>query len=118
MKSNRKSVTAVLGLVKAGLIREGKPELAARLRVEAGSPTYGRAWRLFAIGVENGGHYSADIGEGYSGYIGWTAREAEQTLRTIYAARESALRDVPSKVRAVCGYPSPNCAQHAGRCFW
>ena len=45
--------------------------------LQPGSPTNGRAWRLFTP------DYSGAIGTGDRGYIGWSAQEAHGTLSTI-----------------------------------
>jgi hypothetical protein len=50
-----------------------------RLVIERGSPTYGRAWRLFEHRDESGGLY-APFGGHLSDYLGASAREAYVTL--------------------------------------
>lgn len=57
------------------------PELSYGL--EEGSKTYGRTFKLYGMKEGSSGHYSAGvIGSGW-GSIGWTKKEAFQTLVTI-----------------------------------
>jgi hypothetical protein len=71
--------------------RYGEVTLTAEnLRMQEGSPTYGRAFRLYFVGP-HGAHYNTTP---FSEYLGWTRAEAEDKLRGIaqgiYAAREAA----------------------------
>ena len=79
---NRKDVEQVVEL-----IAQHYPD--TKLDLQVGSPTYGHAWRLnFMLGYpENHGLTSFP---GLSnGYLGWSAREAYQTLRGILAGMEA-----------------------------
>lgn len=79
---NRKDVEQVVELI-------AKHYPDTKLDLQVGSPTYGHAWRLnFMLGYpENHGLTSFP---GLSnGYLGWSAREAYQTLRGILAGMEA-----------------------------
>ena len=59
-------------------------------RVDAGSATYGRAWRLYELRGGSTGHYNTCVHD----YLGYSAREAHATLRHYadawYAAADAA----------------------------
>lgn len=56
-----------------------------RLALQEGSKTYGRAWRLHGRDPESGGlHDDLNLG-GWGGYIGWTGREALQSIEMLRA---------------------------------
>lgn len=55
------------------------------LRVQIGSPTNGRAYRLFYLGP-NGARYEAS-----RDYLGWTAREAFSALGYMFAGLSDAI---------------------------
>jgi len=73
----------------------------ARLVLEQGSKTYGRAWRLYETGQPNDttgqpctGYYGPLVG---SDYLGMTAREAHEAITTrhrVVADVLGAMRDV------------------------
>ncbi len=69
---------------------------ARRWELQQGSPTNGRAWRLFAIG-EAGSHGRPLPGFDGLGYLGWTRREAYCAL----AAMAQALEAVTMRDRAL-----------------
>jgi uncharacterized membrane protein YedE/YeeE len=62
------------------------------LRIDVGSVTYGRAWRLYSVEVIDGravgGHHDGPYYLG-SGYLGSTRREAFATLRGMVRALET-----------------------------
>ena len=62
-----------------------------RWELHTGSPTNGHAWRLFRRGELDGtGTGLADPIPGIDrGYIGWTAKEAYNTLHTLALAWEA-----------------------------
>ena len=70
-----------------GHLLEGEPNEwgSPRFELEEGSATYGRGWRIYATGGSkyNTGHY--DPFRMSSGYLGWSKREAYQTLRGLVA---------------------------------
>lgn len=63
---------------------EGEHMRRPHLILQYGSPTYGNAWRIFATGgsVYRSAHY--DPLHLTLGYLGWTRKEAWQTLSGIY----------------------------------
>lgn len=67
-----KRLTDLVAAYKRRLEREG---IMDELRLDEGSKTYGRAYRLFADGA-------AALGTS-NGYLGMTKREAYDTLHTI-----------------------------------
>lgn len=70
-----------------GITREGPGGVTLtgdELVLEEGSPTYGRAWRLYYRMPETFGLYTA-TSELAMGYLGSTRREAEQSLRMLAA---------------------------------
>ena len=73
-----RDVENAVGRLADELIRVGIP-VGRGLSLQKGSPTYGRAWRLYKISSEHGGQESFDFIDG-GGYIGWTAREAYMTV--------------------------------------
>lgn len=54
---------------------------ADRLRMDIGSKLYGNAFRFYYLGVHTGGHYDTD----FPGFLGWTKREAYNTLQSLTA---------------------------------
>lgn len=86
-----------LGLLQGGEWVDGIPEHLAdshyrfpHLWLDQGSATYGRAWRLHAVGGQKyqTGHH--DVFHMGSGYLGWTKAEAFQTLRGLEAGLREA----------------------------
>lgn len=63
--------------------RVAAAEGAAGAWIEAGSPTYGRAWRFGFTMPGESGHYSPHP---HRDYIGWTRREATLTMGAILRA--------------------------------
>lgn len=57
-------------------VRYVDPSLADRLELHQGSPSAGRAWRLY----DGGGRTTLGLD---NGYLGWSAREATMTLRAL-----------------------------------
>lgn len=57
------------------------------VRIEAGSPTYGRTWRIYYVGPF-GAHYDMD----WSSYLGWTGREALTTVHALTSGIRAAVR--------------------------
>jgi hypothetical protein len=75
---------------------------ATRWSVQEGSQTYGRAWRLF-VRDERGALSSTGLPD----YLGWSAREARDTLDAYtsalwFAARSPLMLDMPA-------VPAPEC---------
>jgi len=60
------------------------------LVLEAGSPTYGHAWRLYFKDPDNGGLHSFPGLD--NGYLGFSKNEAYQTMRGILAGMDAATR--------------------------
>lgn len=52
-------------------------DAGGRVGMDEGSPTYGRAWRVYVIPEGQSGHHNPPVGEDY---IGWTRAEAYSTL--------------------------------------
>ena len=76
-------------LQKCGIpLREG-----TRLHLSEGSPSAGRAWRIHAESVDSGALWSPPIG---GDYLGWTAREAYETL----VGRTGTIYDVHHALRS------------------
>jgi hypothetical protein len=50
-----------------------------RVGMDEGSPTYGRAWRLYVIPEGQSGHTNPPVG---SDYLGWSRAEAYAALTT------------------------------------
>jgi hypothetical protein len=75
-----------LGLLKGEELTDTPYESMKKphLILQHGSPTYGNAWRIFATGgtYYQSAHY--DPLQLTLGYIGWTRKEAWQTLTGIY----------------------------------
>lgn len=55
------------------------------IELQAGSPQNGRAWRLYIVLTPGTGVTGAP-GTNLDGYIGWSAQEAYDTVRTIASA--------------------------------
>lgn len=70
---------------------------ARRWELQTGSPTNGRAWRLFAIVPGSGAQERPLPGYDGLGYLGWTRREAYCAL----AAMAQALEAVTMRDRAL-----------------
>jgi hypothetical protein len=64
---------------------------AYRWELQEGSPTNGRAWRLYQV-LPGGGH--RDL-LGSDGYLGWTTREAYGALHALARAWELAYQALP-----------------------
>lgn len=77
-------------LVDAGILRSGT------LQLQEGSPTYGRAWRLWETRGDSTGLYEPLDGT-CSSYLGWTRTEAYLSLRAmeqaLYAVQASRPRE-------------------------
>jgi hypothetical protein len=74
-----------LGLLEGEELESEFPSMRTpHLILQYGSPTYGNAWRIFATGGTKyrSAHY--DPLHLTLGYIGWTRKEAWQTLTGIY----------------------------------
>jgi len=74
-----------LGLLEGEELESEFPSMRKpHLILQFGSPTYGNAWRIFATGGTKyrSAHY--DPLQLTLGYIGWTRKEAWQTLTGIY----------------------------------
>ena len=69
---------------------------ADTVQIQTGSPTYGRAYRIFYVHPETGGHYSMD----WNDYLGTTAREAYGTLM---ALRQGILAATRAQAERVAG---------------
>lgn len=72
-------------LERYGIAYDGK------LGLDVGSPTYGRAWRIYRMPTGTRAHHDPPIG---SDYLGATAREAHASLTT----RTRALHDMAAAV--------------------
>jgi len=55
------------------------------IQLQTGSPQNGRAWRLYIV-LGPGTGVTGAPGTNIDGYIGWSAREAYDTVRTIASA--------------------------------
>lgn len=77
----RQDVEALASQVWPLMVSHGIVPADATMHLQAGSPTYGRAWRLHYSPAGETGHYSPSVTS--CGYLGWTAREAWETLATI-----------------------------------
>jgi len=64
----------------------------ARIVIEHGSRTNGRAYRIFYIPAGESGHHSIPDWPFDRGYMGWTAREAADALRLFIAGMFAAWR--------------------------
>lgn len=60
-----------------------------RLVLQSGSPTYGRAWRLFVSSGPGGQGGLATFLDLDNGYLGWTKREAYCTLTGLLSGLEA-----------------------------
>lgn len=72
--------------IGVGVLTEAEAEL---ITLQTGSPTNGRAWRLFLRDPSTGALRAAPaVGAGLfsEGYIGWTAREAHAYLSAVVRA--------------------------------
>ena len=58
-------------------------------RMDAGSPTYGRAWRTYVLDPTTGAHHTCPVFGSY-GYVGFSKSEAVHALRAARAGLESA----------------------------
>lgn len=89
------SVEAMEGWLHAELVAAGLIPDSARVHVEQGSQTYGRAWRLAIIRDANGAHYNAP---GIDDYLGWSGAEARRScgfiLQTLQAVRRLREQDM------------------------
>lgn len=79
----RTDLAAMLDTLRTAAIGAGVAE-AARWRVDIGSKTYGRAYRLWLASSDPSktGHYSPAVRD----YLGMTAREAHATMSTLREA--------------------------------
>lgn len=77
-------LTAELQLMSLAAQRAGVAE-AANWRVDLGSKTYGRAYRLWLAKPGETGHYSPTVRD----FLGMTANEALTTLRVLRNAFEA-----------------------------
>lgn len=62
------------------LMQSGLIPSAARVHIQRGSRTYGRAWRLHVIREDSGAHYNVPC---CPDYLGWTGAEARNTCAWI-----------------------------------
>jgi hypothetical protein len=77
---SRADLAAMLDTLRTAAIGAGVVE-AERWRIDIGSKTYGRAYRLWLKSSDPSrtGHYSPAVRD----YLGMTAREAHQTMSTL-----------------------------------
>jgi len=74
-----------LGLLEGEELESEFPSMRTpHLILQYGSPTYGNAWRIFATGGTRYRSAHCDPLHLTLGYIGWTRKEAWQTLTGIY----------------------------------
>jgi hypothetical protein len=78
MTTTRRDVQRALEALVDAADRRGIPH--GRFVLEEGSPTYGRAWRLFEMRGDGTGLYEPFGGRLWN-CLGWSKAEAEATLR-------------------------------------
>lgn len=106
-RSNRTTIAEVRSLaehVADELKRVGIIPKDSTVTLQTGSPTYGRAWRLFyspsgTTGLHTIPHPLLNAGWPGGGYLGWSKSEAADRLRDVAYTLTDEYRDLVARER-------------------
>jgi hypothetical protein len=87
-RATPKDVELALARMGVRIDALGRHDVVEAFVLQAGSPSKGQAWRLFARSDDGGLGPVLGLSDGY---LGWTAAEAEATLKNITRGLDFAL---------------------------
>ena len=81
MRETKRDTEAIVEHIHEMTMNAGLMPKGWRTRVDEGSPTYGRAWRIAAVCPKTGAHFNHPAQGGSGDYLGNSRAEANRSLR-------------------------------------